>query len=233
MPFLPVYTSLHKAWEKGKKPKNAIILYKVTPITEGDIKALGLAGVNSTAHAGSEPGKSVSSGAFGSGWGSAKSWVWDSCYYLVIFFNKSGDNLTASSPKAKKQASKVIKNTREIKTQNVYFDFDSSEIDSEKQIKTIEYNTQILKDILPKLSQNQKIYIVGCTSDEGSNEYNIILGENRAYEVAKAYAENLQKYFNPNFVLDKIKFVSMGELFPQYKKLKNNRRTYIIIAEEL
>lgn len=229
LPMRKLYTLLEQAWEEGKKPKNVLILYKVTPITKGDILALGLAGVNSTAHAGSsEPGKSVTSGAFGTGIGTAQSWVWNGCYYLVIFFNQS-DNIATTSNTVTKKPLKV---SELIKTKNVSFAFDSYNIDSKEQQEIINRNAEIIAQKLQKLGPNQKIYIVGGTSDEGSDKYNLILGENRAYAVATAYISLLSNDFTAEFLSDKIRYVSIGEIKPDYEKKEENRRTFLLVAEK-
>lgn len=228
LPIGKVYTLTKQAWKKGDHAKNVLILYRVTPITKGDILALGLAGVNSTAHAGSsEPGKSVTSGAFGTGIGTAQSFVWNGCYYLIIFFNQSDTKVAQATPKKP-----LIKISQVVKTTNVFFDFDSAEIYSEKQLATIKTNAELIAQKLKKLSPEQKIFIVGCTSEEGTDDYNIVLGGNRAHNVALAYCQILLDDFSPEFLNDKIKYLSMGEISPSYAKREKNRRTYILVGEE-
>lgn len=230
IPFASAYQSFWKAYERGGHANNALLLYKVTPITKGDILALGLAGVNSTAHAGGDnPGKSVSSGAIGSGIGTASSWVWDGCYYLVIFFNKGQDNPVAKTEEVRKEKQDFwnLENAKEV-----FFDFNKYELKYKSQFEAIQANVELIDQLLSKLGPNQVFCFFGKTSEEGTIKLNQVLGRNRTHAVYVLTLRKLhfEKGYDLAYLKSKIVFSSDGKEFPNHKELEKNREVCLKVV---
>jgi len=233
-PLRSMYTAIEDAWKKGGKPKNFSILYRTAPVTIGKVLAFGLAGVNSTAHAGSsEPGKSVSSGAFGSGFGTAKSWVEPGGAFLIIGWEKAGENPAIKVTTEEKPAANKL-NLIEVKSKEVFFAFNSYKINTPEQMAAIDYNAKIIANAIANLEPGKKIYVIGGTSEEGTFDYNIKLGKNRALTVSRLYAQKLKEMgASEELILSSLRFMSMGEYFPNYQKLESNRRAWLLIGNEM
>lgn len=218
------------AWNKGGHPKYYTVLYRIKDVTHGDVLALGTAAVSGFAHGPAEnAGERVTTGAIGSGIGTAESFVWKGLEFLVVGWNQIPENKTTLAQK------NTDINFSEIPSQALFFEFDSWEISTEKQYAAAAEHAEKIRQTLPKLKANEYIYIVGGTSQEGSFRYNDYLGQQRA----KTEADLLIKLLNKTSGLDtaylqaKIKHCSMGKHFPDYKQIPKNQRNYLVLVKKL
>lgn len=120
-----------------------------------------------------------------------------------------------------------IQTTTTTELENIYFDFDSDELDSNA--------IQVLENLIKLFNQNstknssQKIILTGHTDSKGSNEYNEILSQKRLLAVQNFLeSKGIDK--------SKIKITPKGEKSPTQtnateKGRSKNRRVEIAISE--
>lgn len=167
------------------------------------------------------------------GMSSAKGNVFRGGYYEITFWNRGKSALVSLAPKVDKKPSRNLDLT-EIESKEVFFDFDSYTVDKTEQLEAIKYNAELLAEKIVSLASNKRIYVIGGTSEEGTDKYNIILGGNRAHAVSQLYAQNLIDLgIDEKLILDKLRFMSMGEVFPEYKKIDKNRRVWLLVGNKM
>ena len=164
---------------------------------------------------------------------SAKGNVFKGGYYEITFWNRGKSALISAVPSIEKRKTQNIDLT-EIESKEVFFAFDKYEINTTEQKAAIDFNIKLLARQINNLAPGKMIYVIGGTSKEGTDNYNIILGKNRAQTVARAYAKGMVEMgISKDLILNKIRFVSMGEFFPNYQKLDSNRRAWLLIGNEM
>lgn len=224
-----ICTALKQAYDKSDKSKYFTIKYEISDYSQVGNKGIG-GGATITKDTG---GATALSGGMSLGMSKAKGNVFKGGYYEITFWNRGKSALVSSAPKVDKKPSRNLDLT-EIESKEVFFAFDSYEINDPKQIAAIEFNIQLIAEKINKLGPGKKIYVIGGTSEEGTDDYNIKLGKNRAKTVASLYSQGLINLgISEDVILNKLRYVSMGEVFPNYQKLDSNRRVWLLIGNKM
>ena len=228
-----ICTALEQAFKKSDKSKYFTVKYEISDYSQVGNKGIG-GGATITKDSG---GSTAISGGMSLGASKAKGNVFKGGYYEVTFWNRGKSALTSALPAApsvKKKTAEALDLSEIVKSKEVFFAFDDYKIITLEQKSAIDFNVNLLADTITTLAPGKKIYVIGGTSKEGTDDYNIKLGKNRAQTVARAYAKGLVEMgINEELVLDKLRFVSMGEFFPNYYKLDSNRRVWLLIGNEM
>lgn len=228
-----ICTALEQAYNKSDKSKYFTIKYEISDYSQVGNKGIG-GGATITKDSG---GSTAISGGMSLGASKAKGNVFKGGYYEITFWNRGKSALTSALPAApsvKKKTAEVLDLSEIVKSKEVFFAFDKYEIKTPEQKTAVDFNVSLLADTITTLAPGKKIYVIGGTSKEGTDDYNIKLGKNRAQTVARAYAKGLVEMgISEDLILDKIRFVSMGEFFPNYQKLDSNRRVWLLIGNEM
>ena len=224
-----ICTALEQAYEKSDKSKFFTIKYEISDYSQVSNKGIG-GGATVTKDIG---GSSALSSGVTVGMSSAKGNVFKGGYYEITFWNRGKSALISAVPSIEKRKTQNIDLT-EIESKEVFFAFDKYEINTTEQKAAIDFNIKLLARQINNLAPGKMIYVIGGTSKEGTDNYNIILGKNRAQTVARAYAKGMVEMgISKDLILNKIRFVSMGEFFPNYQKLDSNRRAWLLIGNEM
>lgn len=224
-----ICTALEEAYEKSDNSRYFTIKYEICDFSQVSNKGIG-AGATFTKDIG---GSTALSSGVTVGASSAKGNVFKGGYYEITFWNRGKSALVSSAPKVDKKPSRNLDLT-EIESKEVFFAFDSYKIIDPKQIAAIEFNIQLIAEKINKLGPGKKIYVIGGTSEEGTDDHNIKLGKNRAETVAKLYSQGLMSLgISEDVILNKLRYVSMGEVFPNYQKLESNRRVWLLIGNKM
>lgn len=227
-----ICTALEQAYKKSDKSKYFTIKYEISDYSQVGNKGIG-GGATITKDSG---GSTAISGGMSLGASKAKGNVFKGGYYEITFWNRGKSALISpvpTAPRVEKKMSEILDLT-EIQSKEIFFAFDKFAINTREQQKAIDFNVGLLAEKIGKLPPGKMIYVIGGTSKEGTDNYNIILGKNRAQTVARAYAKGLlETGIAEDLILSKIRFVSMGEFFPNYQQLDSNRRVWLMIGNEM
>ncbi|MDO8260834.1 MAG: hypothetical protein Q7T50_05065, partial [Candidatus Magasanikbacteria bacterium] len=201
-----ICTALKQAYDKSDKSKYFTIKYEISDYSQVGNKGIG-GGATITKDTG---GATALSGGMSLGMSKAKGNVFKGGYYEITFWNRGKSALVSLAPVVPEIKKKNSENLglSEIKSKEVFFAFAKYAINTREQQEAINQNISLLAEKITTLPQGKKIYIIGGTSKEGTDNYNIILGKNRAQTVARAYAKGLLEMgISEALILDKLRFV--------------------------
>jgi outer membrane protein OmpA-like peptidoglycan-associated protein len=118
---------------------------------------------------------------------------------------------------------------------DIGFDFDKADIKSAEMEKIKEEAERISEDWQNIIVNSLEVRIIGGASEEGTNQYNLTLGEKRAKNCAIAFTKMLINDFHlpAEQVQLVVKYASAGEHEKEYEGLKKNRRVYFLLAKRI
>lgn len=221
------------------KCKYVVILYNSQIVSKGNVKALGSAFVTGVPLGPSDKMNNAVLGlAGGTGIGTAEAYIYRKPLFMVIGFNKIS-NQPYRSFNASADKSVLMEKPKEdiyplTNIGDVNFDYNSSDI-KEDQKKVIDFAASEVSKYWQKVKENNMVILVlGWTSEEGSEQYNNNLGQERARKTALLFARELKiKGISPEEVIDYIRFASAGEYKPEFNELSKNRKSNFYLAKKI
>lgn len=214
-----ICTYLKQAYDASDESRYFSIHYEVSDFSQVDQKGLGGGAVFSHSSGGD---KAISSGLT-IGKAKAKGNVFKGGYFEITFWNKGKSDTV-------QEHQNLMRIGRVDNIGDVFFDFDSSEIKHDSQIKAIKQITDGVEILLKDIQPNMTLFFLGSASEEGTIRYNKELGKKRAHAVYLIVMRNLhQRGYDLDKIGETIQFDSKGELFPDSIHNEKNRKTSLYV----